>query len=122
MLAREIWARSVYTNTAENVYGLINRQNPYGRGIRFGIAEQNMAMAGAGLTQDILPGGFQPVCMFGTFAVFTTMMGNAIRLAAIGNQLNPDLKGFFIALASHDGPETGRRWSNTPGNVLDVFI
>ncbi len=100
-------ARSVYTNTAENVYGLINRQNPYGRGIRFGIAEQNMAMAGAGMTQDILPGGFQPVCMFGTFAVFTTMMGNAIRLAAIGNQLNPELKGFFIALASHDGPETG---------------
>jgi transketolase len=64
-------------------------------------------MMGAGMTMDILPGGYRPVSMFGTFAVFTTMMGNAIRLAVIGNQLNPDLKGFFIALASHDGPETG---------------
>ena len=100
-------AKSVYTNSAEDVYGLISRNNPLGRGIRFGIAEQNMAMMGAGMTMDILPGGYRPVSMFGTFAVFTTMMGNAIRLAVIGNQLNPDLKGFFIALASHDGPETG---------------
>lgn len=100
-------AKSVYTNSAEEVYGLISRTNPLGRGIRFGIAEQNMAMMGAGMTQDVLPGGYRPVSMFGTFAVFTTMMGNAIRLAVIGNQLNPELKGFFIALASHDGPETG---------------
>ena len=100
-------SKSVYTNNAEEVYGLISKQNPLGRGIRFGIAEQNMAMMGAGLTMDVLPGGYRPVSVFGTFAVFTTMMGNAIRLAVIGNQLNPDLKGFFIALAAHDGPETG---------------
>jgi transketolase len=100
-------AKSVFTNSAEEVYGLISRKNPLGRGIRYGIAEQNMAMMGAGLTQDILPGGYRPVSVFGTFAVFTNMMANAIRLAIIGNQLNPATKGFFIALAAHDGPETG---------------
>ena len=100
-------AKSVYTNSAEEVYGLFSRQNTLGRGIRYGIAEQNMAMMGAGMTQDVLPGGYRPVSVFGTFAVFTNMMANAIRLAVIGNQLNPDLKGFFIALAAHDGPETG---------------
>ncbi len=100
-------AKSVFTNSAEEVYGLISRANPLGRGIRYGIAEQNMAMMGAGLTQDILPGGYKPVSVFGTFAVFTNMMANAIRLAIIGNQLNPETKGFFIALAAHDGPETG---------------
>lgn len=100
-------AKSVFTNSAEDVYGLISRANSLGRGIRYGIAEQNMAMMGAGLTQDILPGGYKPVSVFGTFAVFTNMMANAIRLAVIGNQLNPETKGFFIALAAHDGPETG---------------
>lgn len=100
-------AKSVFTNSAEEVYGLISKENMFGRGIRYGIAEQNMAMMGAGLTQDILPGGYKPVSVFGTFAVFTTMMTNAIRLAVIGNQLNPSTKGFFICLAAHDGPETG---------------
>ena len=100
-------SKSVFTNSAEDVYGLISRAHPLGRGIRYGIAEQNMAMMGAGLTQDILPGGYKPVSVFGTFAVFTNMMANAIRLAVIGNQLNPETKGFFIALAAHDGPETG---------------
>ena len=100
-------AKSVYTNSAEEVYGLISRANPLGRGIRYGIAEQNMAMMGTGLTQDILPGGYKPVSVFGTFAVFTNMMANSIRLAIIGNQLNPPTKGFFICLAAHDGPETG---------------
>lgn len=100
-------AKSVFTNSAEEVYGLISKENMFGRGIRYGIAEQNMAMMGAGLTQDILPGGYKPVSVFGTFAVFTTMMANAIRLAVIGNQLNPSTKGFFICLAAHDGPETG---------------
>jgi transketolase len=100
-------SKSVFTNSAEEVYGLISRTNPLGRGIRYGIAEQNMAMMGAGLTQDILPGGYRPVSVFGTFAVFTNMMANAVRLAVIGNQLNPETKGFFIVLAAHDGPETG---------------
>ncbi len=98
---------SVLTNQAENIYGIINQKNPYGRGIRFGIAEQNMAMMSTAMTQDILPGGFQPVSVFGTYAVFTTMMGNCVRLALIGNHLKPSSKGFFIMLAAHDGPETG---------------
>ncbi len=98
---------SVLLNQAENVYGVINEKNPYGRGIRFGIAEQNMAMMSAAMTQDILPGGFQPVSVFGTYAVFTTMIGNCVRLALIGNHLKPNSKGFFIMLAAHDGPETG---------------
>lgn len=98
---------SVLVNGAESVYGVINQKNPYGRGIRFGIAEQNMAMMSAAMTQDILPGGFQPVSVFGTYAVFTTMIGNCVRLALIGNHLKPNSKGFFIMLAAHDGPETG---------------
>ncbi|OGH93352.1 MAG: hypothetical protein A2563_01955 [Candidatus Magasanikbacteria bacterium RIFOXYD1_FULL_40_23] len=100
-------AKSVFTNSAEEVYGLISKENPFGRGIRYGIAEQNMAMMGAAITQDILPGGYKPVSVFGTFAVFTNMMANSIRLAVIGNHLNPETKGFFICLAAHDGPETG---------------
>ncbi len=98
---------SVLVNQAEGVYGVINKNNPYGRAIRFGIAEQNMAMMSAAMTQDILPGGFQPISVFGTYAVFTTMIGNCIRLALIGNHLKPNSKGFFIVLAAHDGPETG---------------
>ncbi len=98
---------SVLINSSENVYGVISEKNPYGRGIRFGIAEQNMAMMYAAMSQDILPGGYQPVSVFGTYAVFTTMIGNCVRLALIGNHLNPKAKGFFIVLAAHDGPETG---------------
>lgn len=98
---------SILTSTAENVYGEISAKNPYGRGVRFGIAEQNMAMMYAAMSQDILPGGFQPVTVFGTYAVFTTIIGNCVRLALIGNHLNPAQKGFFIMLAAHDGPETG---------------
>ncbi len=98
---------SVLTNAAENVYGIITPKNKFGRGIRFGIAEQNMAMMSAGLTQDILPGGFQPVSIFGTYATFMTMVGNCVRLALIGNHTKPETSGFFVMLASHDGPETG---------------
>ena len=36
--------KSILTGKAENVYGIMSRENPLGRGIRFGIAEQNMAM------------------------------------------------------------------------------
>ena len=100
-------SKSVLTGGAEKVYGVINRSNPTGRGIRFGIAEQNMAMMSATLTQDILPGSFRPISVFGTYAVFSTMIGNCVRLSLIANKLNPEHKGFFIMLASHDGPETG---------------
>jgi len=98
---------SIGTNVPENIYGIISKDNPCGRGIRFGIAEQNMAMMSTALTQDKLPGGFQPVSSFGTYAVFTSMMSNAVRLAIIGNHLKPDTAGFFVMLAAHDGPETG---------------
>ncbi len=100
-------AKSILTSAAENVYGLINKNNPLGRGIRFGIAEQNMAMFSCALTQDVLPGGFQPVSVFTSYGVFTSIMSNAVRMALIGNYLKPETKGFFIVLAAHDGPETG---------------
>ena len=100
-------SKSILTNSAENVYGIINKNNQFGRGIRFGIAEQNMAMMSSALTQDVLPGGYQPVSVFGTYAVFTSMMSDAVRLAVIGNYLKPETAGFFIMLAAHDGPETG---------------
>jgi transketolase len=34
-------------------------------------------------------------------------MANAVRMALISNEVNPDSRGFFILLAAHDGPETG---------------
>ena len=100
-------AGSILTNQAEETYGIISKNNPFGRGFRFGIAEQNMAMLSATLTQDKLPGDFQAVSAFGTYAVFTSMMSNCVRLALIGNHLKPDTAGFFVMIAAHDGPETG---------------
>lgn len=100
-------SKSILTWKAEQVYGIINRENKYGRGIRFGIAEQNMAMFASSMTQDILPGGFQASTVFSSYGVFTSMMANSVRMALIGNHVNPASKGFFIMLAAHDGLETG---------------
>ncbi len=100
-------AKSTLTGAAENIYGLVNAKNPLGRGFRFGIAEPNMAMMSTTLTQDILPGGWRAMSAFSTYGVFTSMMGNAVRMAIISNAVNPAMKGFFIMLAAHDGPETG---------------
>ena len=99
--------KSILTGKAENVYGVITRDNPLGRGIRFGIAEQNMAMMSAAISQDILPGGFRPMSAFATYGVFTPMMANAVRMTLINNAVNPHASSFFIMLAAHDGPETG---------------
>jgi transketolase len=99
--------KSILTGAAENVYGVISENNPLGRGIRFGIAEQNMAMMSATLTQDILPGGYRPMSVFCTYGVFTSLMANQVRMALIGNAVNPAMRGFFIMMAAHDGPETG---------------
>jgi len=100
-------AKSILTIDAENVNGIINRQNKLGRGFRFGIAEQNMSMMSCAMTQDILPGGYQAVSAFSSYGVFTSMMANSVRMALIGNHVNPKNKGFFIMLAAHDGLETG---------------
>jgi transketolase len=100
-------AKSILTTGAENIYGIINAKNPFGRGIRFGIAEQNMAMMSTALTQDILPGGHQAMSVFSTYGVFTSIMSNSVRMSLINNAVNPERKGFFIMLAAHDGPETG---------------
>jgi transketolase len=100
-------AKSILTASAENVYGIINEKNPGGRGFRFGIAESNMAMMSCSLTQDILPGGFQAMSVFSTYGVFSSIMGNMVRMSLVNNAVNPDMKGFFIMMAAHDGPETG---------------
>lgn len=100
-------SKSILTKKAEDVYGIINPEHPYGRGIRFGIAEQNMAMFSCALTQDRLPGNLQGISTFSSYGVFTSMMANAVRMTLIGNAMNPSNKGFFIMLAAHDGPETG---------------
>jgi len=99
--------KSILTGKAENVYGIVTAANPLGRGIRFGIAEQNMAMMSAAIAQDTLPGGFRPMTAFATYGVFTPMMANAVRMALINNVVNPHASSFFIMLAAHDGPETG---------------
>ena len=99
--------KSILTGAAENVYGIINKDNPLGRGIRFGIAEQNMAMMSTAMTQDILPGDFKAMSVFSTYGVFTSIMANPVRMALLNNYANPNAKGFFIMMAAHDGPETG---------------
>jgi transketolase len=99
--------KSILTGAAENIYGIITKENPYGRGIRFGIAEQNMAMMSTALTSDVLPGGFQAMSVFASYGVFTSIMANSVRMALINNAVNSASKGFFIMLAAHDGPETG---------------
>jgi len=100
-------SKSVLTNKAEQIFGLIQPKNQYGRGIRFGIAEANMAMMSMGMTQDVLPGDFHPVSVFGTYGVFSAIYGHAVHLAVIHNQIDPARKGFFVALCTHDGPTTG---------------
>jgi len=99
--------KSILTGKAESVYGIQTRDNILGRGLRFGIAEQNMAMLSTAMSQDILPGGFRPMTAFATYGVFTPMMANAVRMTLINNDLNPRARAFFIMLAAHDGPETG---------------
>jgi len=98
---------SILTGKAEKVYGIMSRDNPLGRGIRSGIAEQNMSMMMTTMASDTLPGGYKPMTVFGSYGVFTSMMANPVRMALINNAMNPDAKAFFIMLAAHDGPETG---------------
>ena len=99
--------KSILTGQAERVHGVLTRENPLGRGLRFGIAEQNMAMMSCAMAQDVLPGGFRPMTAFATYGVFTPMMANAVRMALIDRAINPAARSFFIMLAAHDGPETG---------------
>jgi len=99
--------KSILTGKAESVYGVITPDNPLGRGFRFGIAEQNMAMMSTAMAQDTLPGGFRPMSAFATYGVFTPMMANAVRMTLINSAVNPEAASFFIMLAAHDGPETG---------------
>jgi transketolase len=100
-------AKSILTGKAERVRGILSREHPRGRGIRFGIAEQNMAMMSVSMAADCLPGGFRPMTAFASYGVFSVMMANAVRMALIGNDVNPRSRAFFILLAAHDGPETG---------------
>ncbi len=100
-------AKSILTGKAEQVHGLIRGENPFGRGIRFGIAEQNMAMMCVAMAGDTLPGGFRPMTAFASYGVFSVMMANAVRMGLLSGEVNPASRGFFILLAAHDGPETG---------------
>jgi transketolase len=100
-------AKSILTARAEQVYGLMGPRNPLGRGLRFGIAEQNMAMMCVAMAGDELPGGFRPMTAFASYGVFSVMMANAVRMGLINSDVNPSARGFFILLAAHDGPETG---------------
>jgi len=100
-------SKSILTGKAEQVHGLMSRLNPLGRGIRFGIAEQNMAMMCVAMAGETLPGGYRPMTAFASYGVFSVMMANAVRMGLINNDVNPVAKAFFILLAAHDGPETG---------------
>lgn len=100
-------AKSILTGKAEQVHGLISPENPRGRGLRFGIAEQNMAMMCVAMAGETLPGGYRPMTAFASYGVFSVMMANAVRMGLINNDVNPASRAFFILLAAHDGPETG---------------
>jgi transketolase len=89
------------------VYGIVTPGNPLGRGIRFGIAEQNMSGMSCAMAQDTLPGGFRPMTAFATYGVFGPLMSNPVRMTLINSAVNPRAGAFFILLAAHDGPETG---------------
>jgi len=99
--------KSILTGKAEKVYGIVTPGNPLGRGIRFGIAEQNMSGMSCAMAQDTLPGGFRPMTAFATYGVFGPLMSNPIRMTLIDSAVNPRANAFFILLAAHDGPETG---------------
>jgi transketolase len=45
--------------------------------------------------------------VFASYGVFTSIMSNSVRMALLNNAVNPKMKGFFIMMAAHDGPETG---------------
>lgn len=98
---------SILTRKAEDVYGIITEKNPLGRGVRWGIAEQNMAMASIALSQETLPGGLKPMSAFASYGVFASIMANSVRMGLVNNAMSPNAHGFFIMLAAHDGPETG---------------
>ncbi|MGB8260666.1 MAG: hypothetical protein WCE75_09960, partial [Terracidiphilus sp.] len=100
-------AKSILTGKAEQVHGLLSPANPTGRGIRFGIAEQNMAMMCVAMAGETLPGGYRPMTAFASYGVFSVMMANAVRMGLINADVNAAAKPFFILLAAHDGPETG---------------
>lgn len=100
-------SKSILTGKAEQVRGLLSWDHPLGRGIRFGIAEQNMAMMSVSMAADTLPGGYRPMTAFASYGVFSVMMANAVRMVLIHNDVNPRSRAFFIVLAAHDGPETG---------------
>lgn len=99
--------KSILTGKAEQVYGIVTPDNPLGRGIRFGIAEQNMSGMSCAFAQDTLPGGFRPMSAFATYGVFAPLMSNPVRMTLINSAVNPAARAFFILLAAHDGPETG---------------
>ena len=99
--------KSILTGKAEQVYGIVKPDNPLGRGIRFGIAEQNMSGMCCAMAQDTLPGGFRPMSAFASYGVFGPLMSNPIRMTLINTSVNPSARAFFILLAAHDGPETG---------------
>jgi transketolase len=99
--------KSILTGKAEKVYGIVTPENTRGRGIRFGIAEQNMSGMSCAMAQDTLPGGFRPMTAFATYGVFGPLMSNPVRMTLINSAVNPRANAFFILLAAHDGPETG---------------
>jgi transketolase len=99
--------KSILTGKAEKVYGIVTPENPRGRGIRFGIAEQNMSGMSCAMAQDTLPGAFRPMTAFATYGVFGPLMSNPVRMTLINSAVNPRANAFFILLAAHDGPETG---------------
>jgi transketolase len=112
---------SILTRKAEDVYGIITPDSPLGRGIRWGIAEQNMAMASVALSQETLPGGYKPMTAFASYAVFASMMANSVRMGLINNAMSKNAHGFFIMLSAHDGPETGEDGATHHGEGAEAM-
>ena len=114
--------KSILTGKAENVYGVLSRENRLGRGLRFGIAEQNMAMMSTAMAQDTLPGGFRPMSAFATYGVFTPMMANCGSHDADQQRRESVHQGLLhhAGGARRAGDRRGR--SDPPRALLDVAV
>ena len=114
--------KSILTGKAESVYGVMRPDNQLGRGIRFGIAEQNMAMISCAMAQDTLPGGFRPFSAFATYGVFTCMMANSVRMTLINNDREPRFQSVLHHAGGARRPRDRRGRPDAPRPLLDVAV
>ena len=114
--------KSILTGKAENVYGIINPGNTLGRGIRFGIAEQNMAMMSCAMAQDTLPGGFRPMTRLCDLRRVHLHDGQLGAHDAHQQRRQPRVAGLLHHAGGARRAGDGRGRAHPPRPVLDVAL